>query len=85
MKLAADAASLVTDIASYGEKSYFAQYCEKFEGPFTATMAAYFYAKDGKGNWYKDDWWHYTIAIKGKLSTACIIRCGRARRLRSAA
>ncbi len=64
LKLAADAASLVTDIASYGEKNYFAQYCEKFEGPFTATMAAYFYAKDHEDH----DWWHYTIAIRGTLS-----------------
>ena len=55
---------MTTDIASYGEKNYFAQYCEKFEGPFTATMAAYFYAKDHPDH----DWWHYTIAIKGTLS-----------------
>jgi hypothetical protein len=63
LKLLDDAASLTTDAASYGEKKMFAQYCEKFEGPFTATMAAYFYAKD-----YDKDWWHYTIAIKGKLT-----------------
>ena len=64
IKLFDDAAALTTDIASYGEKNYFARYCEKFEGPFTATMAAYFYAKDHPDH----DWWHYTIAIKGTLS-----------------
>ena len=63
LTLADDAAALVTDVASYGEKKMFAQYCEKFEGPFTATMAAYFYAKG-----YEQDWWHFTIAIKGTLT-----------------
>lgn len=63
VKLADDAMAAVTDAASYGEQKMFAQYCEKFEGPFTATMAAYFYAKG-----YEQDWWHFTIAIKGTLT-----------------
>ncbi|MEO6967325.1 MAG: hypothetical protein ABI132_02560 [Rhodanobacteraceae bacterium] len=63
MKLLNDDAALTTDVASYGEKKMFARYCEKFEGPFTAKMAAYFYAKG-----YDQDWWHFTIAIKGKLT-----------------
>jgi hypothetical protein len=63
LKLFDDAAGLATDIATAAEQKLFARYCERFEGPFTATMAAFFYAKD-----HDQDWWHYTIAIKGTLT-----------------
>jgi hypothetical protein len=63
MHLVIDAAALTTDIATFAEQRYFARYCEKFEGPFSATMTAYFFAKG-----YDQDWWHYNIVVKGKFT-----------------
>jgi hypothetical protein len=63
VKLFDDAAALTTDLVTYANEKFFARYCEKFEGPFSATMTAYFYAKG-----YDKDWWHFSIAIKGKLT-----------------
>jgi hypothetical protein len=57
---------LATDIAAYANEQLFAQYCEKFEGPFTATMEAHFYAKpqpDGR----IPEWWSFTTSIAGKM------------------
>lgn len=59
-----NAAALVTDAASYANQKFFARYCQKFEGPFTATMKAYFYAKGYEHN----DWWHYSTVISGTLT-----------------
>jgi hypothetical protein len=63
VKLFDDAAALTTDLVTYANEKFFARYCAKFEGSFSATMAAYFYAKG-----YDKDWWHFSIAIKGKLT-----------------
>lgn len=59
-----NAAALVTDVATYSNQGFFARYCQKFEGSFSATMKAYFYAK----GYEHDDWWHYSTTIKGKLT-----------------
>ena len=57
---------LAGDIAAYANEQLFAQYCEKFEGPFTATMEAHFYSKpqpDGS----IPEWWSYTTTIAGTM------------------
>ena len=57
---------LAGDIAAYANEQLFAQYCEKFEGPFTAVMEAHFYSKpqpDGRS----PEWWSYTTTIAGKM------------------
>lgn len=57
---------LAGDIAAYANDQLFAQYCEKFEGPFTATMEAHFYSKpqpDGS----IPEWWSYTTTIAGTM------------------
>jgi hypothetical protein len=57
---------LAGDIAAYANEQLFAQYCEKFVGPFTATMEAHFYSKplpDGRS----PEWWSYTTTIAGKM------------------
>jgi hypothetical protein len=59
-----NAAALVTDASTYANEKFFARYCEKFEGTFTATMKAYFYATGFEHN----DWWHYSTVISGKLT-----------------
>ena len=59
-------AQLAGDIAAYANDQLFAQYCEKFEGPFTATMEAHFYSKpqpDGS----IPEWWSYTTTISGTM------------------
>ncbi len=58
-------AALATDVASYANEGFFARYCQKFQGSFTATMKAYFYAQ---GYEAPKDWWHYTTVISGKLT-----------------
>jgi hypothetical protein len=59
-----NAAALATDAANYANEKFFARYCQKFEGTFTATMKAYFYAT----GFEHDDWWHYSTVISGKLT-----------------
>jgi len=59
-----NAAALVTDVVTYANESFFARYCQKFEGTFTATMKAYFYAK----GYAPSDWWNYSTVINGKLT-----------------
>jgi hypothetical protein len=57
---------LAGDIAAYANEQLFAQYCERFEGPFTATMEAHFYSKpqpDGS----IPEWWSYTTTIAGTM------------------
>lgn len=57
---------LAGDIAAYANEQLFAQYCEKFEGSFTAAMEAHFFAKpqpDGR----TPEWWSYTTTIAGKM------------------
>lgn len=58
--------TLAGDIAAYANEQLFAKYCEKFSGPFTATMEAHFYSKrlpDGRS----PEWWSYTTTIAGKM------------------
>jgi hypothetical protein len=57
-------AALVTDASTYANEKFFARYCQKFEGTFTATMKAYFYAT----GFEHSDWWHYSTVISGKLT-----------------
>jgi hypothetical protein len=60
------ATKLAGDIAAYATEQLFAQYCEKFEGPFTATMEAHFFAKvqpDGR----IPEWWSFTTTIAGTM------------------
>jgi hypothetical protein len=57
---------LAGDVAAYANEQLFAQYCEKFEGPFTATMEAHFFAKvqpDGR----IPEWWSFTTTIAGTM------------------
>ena len=59
--------ALAGDIVAYANEQLFAQYCEKFEGPFTATMEAHFYAKpqpDGRS----PEWWSFTTTIAGTMT-----------------
>jgi hypothetical protein len=62
-----DRASLLAeDLAGYANEQLFVQYCQKFEGKFTATMLAHFYSKpNGEGK--PTEWWTYSTAIAGKL------------------
>lgn len=61
------AMSLAGDVVAYANERLFAQYCQKFEGGFTATMLAHFYSKpNGEGK--PTEWWTYSTAIKGKLT-----------------
>ncbi|HVA56568.1 MAG TPA: hypothetical protein VNF92_01665 [Gemmatimonadaceae bacterium] len=60
------ATSLAGDLVAYANERLFAQYCEKFQGSFTATMLAHFYSKpNGEGK--PTEWWTYSTAIKGTL------------------
>ena len=57
-------AALVTDVATYANNNFFARYCQKFVGTFSATMKAKFYAAGHEQN----DWWNYGTSIKGKIT-----------------
>ena len=57
---------LAGDLAAYANEQVFAQYCEKFEGPFTATMEAHFYSKP-QPDGLIPEWWSYTTTIAGKM------------------
>ncbi len=60
------AMTLAGDVVAYANERLFAQYCEKFQGSFTATMLAHFYSKpNGEGQ--PTEWWTYSTAIKGTL------------------
>ena len=60
------ATTLAGDVVAYANERLFAQYCEKFQGGFTATMLAHFYSKpNGEGK--PTEWWTYSTAIKGTL------------------
>lgn len=54
------AVALASDLIAFGSQYFFAKYCEKFEGPLTATMHAEF-MKNGLR------WWTYDVAIEGRL------------------
>ena len=54
---------MVVDVAVFAQQHLFAKYCDKFEGDFSATMAAYFLTGDTGLVW-----WSYKIAITGTLS-----------------
>ena len=58
--------TLAGDIAAYANDQLFAQYCEKFEGPFTATMEAHFYSKP-QPDGHSPEWWSYTTTIAGTM------------------
>ncbi|HSC30376.1 MAG TPA: hypothetical protein VLD17_01535 [Gemmatimonadaceae bacterium] len=58
---------LAGDVLAYANEQLFAQYCEKFEGEFTATMFAHFYSKPAPGH-DPVEWWNFSTAIKGKLT-----------------
>lgn len=57
--------TLASDAISYANDQAFAQYCEKFEGPFTATMIAHFYKRTEGGKLF--EWWGYGTTIKGTI------------------
>lgn len=57
---------LAGDIAAYANEQLFAQYCERFEGPFTAIMEAHFYSKP-RPDGHIVEWWSYTTTIAGKM------------------
>ena len=58
---------LAGDVAAYANEQLFAKYCEKFSGPFTATMTAHFYSKAQPGV-TPIEWWSFSTAIKGVLT-----------------
>jgi hypothetical protein len=58
--------TLAADAMGYSNNSVFEKYCQKFEGPFTATMTAHFYSKPLEDG-HRVEWWGYTTAIKGHL------------------
>ena len=53
-------AGLVLDVSGFVQEQNFAKYCEKIEGPMTATMHAAF-TQD------TSTWWTYDITLQGKL------------------
>lgn len=57
---AATAFTIAFDLAGFGSQVLFSKFCEKFEGPLTATMYAEF-TKNGLR------WWTYDVAIEGRL------------------
>ncbi|MGH7867435.1 MAG: hypothetical protein ACREP9_07320, partial [Candidatus Dormibacteraceae bacterium] len=61
------AQALAVDVVGFATDQLFSQYCEKFEGPVTATMTAHFYSITTAGN-KPTEWWTYSTAIKGKLT-----------------
>jgi hypothetical protein len=61
------ATKLAGDVAAYASEQLFAKYCEKFSGPFTATMTAHFYSK-AHGTVPSIEWWTFSTAIKGVLT-----------------
>ncbi|MDQ6829069.1 MAG: hypothetical protein M3081_09415 [Gemmatimonadota bacterium] len=52
---------LVTDAVVYVQQKNFEKYCEKIEGPFSATMHAEFFQE-------KAPWWKYDMTLKGTLT-----------------
>ena len=61
------ATKLAGDVAAYANEQLFAKYCDKFSGPFTATMTAHFYSK-AHGTVPSIEWWTFSTAIKGVLT-----------------
>ncbi len=61
------ATKLAGNVAAYANEQLFAKYCEKFSGPFTATMTAHFYSK-AHGTVPSIEWWSFSTAIKGVLT-----------------
>ncbi len=57
---ATTAFTIAFDLVGFGSQLLFSKYCEKFEGPLTATMYAEF-MKNGLR------WWTYDVAIEGRL------------------
>jgi hypothetical protein len=53
-------AGLVTDAAIYVQQKNFEKFCEKMEGPVSATMHAEFFQE-------KAPWWTYDMTLQGKL------------------
>lgn len=51
---------LVVDVNGFVQEQSFAKYCEKIEGPMSATMHASF-TQDGSA------WWTYDMTLQGKL------------------
>ena len=51
---------LVADVTAYMQQRNFEKYCEKIEGPMSATMHAEFFQEDAP-------WWKYDIGLKGRL------------------
>ncbi len=56
-------ASMVVDVATQAQQNLFSQYCQKFEGPFSATMVAHFLTSDKQ-----EEWWGFSVSIAGKLT-----------------
>ena len=56
-------ASMVVDVATQAQQNLFSQYCQKFEGPFSATMIAYFLTNDTQ-----EEWWSFSVFIAGTLT-----------------
>ncbi len=52
--------ALVTDVVVYVQQKNFEKYCEKIEGPLSATMHAEFLQENAK-------WWTYDMTLKGEL------------------
>jgi hypothetical protein len=61
------ATKLAGDVAAFANDQLFAKYCEKFSGPFTATMTAHFYSKAHPGV-TPVEWWTFSTEIKGVLT-----------------
>jgi hypothetical protein len=62
------ATKLAGDVAAYANDQLFAQYCQKFQGKFTATMLAHFYSKPVGPDNLPVEWWTYSTAIAGTLT-----------------
>ena len=60
------ATTLAGDVIAYANDQLFAKYCEKFEGPFSATMVAHFYSKPNAQG-HMVEWWGYSTEIHGTL------------------
>jgi len=67
-KLFTMGAKLASDALAFGSDQLFSKYCQKFEGEFTATMTAHFYAKSNGDDGMPVEWWSFTTTIKGLMT-----------------
>ena len=61
-------AKLAADVLAFGSEQLFSKFCQKFTGPFTATMTAHFFAAKNDSSGKPVEWWTFSTAIKGTMT-----------------